>query len=105
MTFLRDMSQQADNIRFIRHSARIDCRTCFYFKEKRENLEYDIEDNDRHHWETLEQREYVQDLKNTKEIRVFLRDVEVRLESSFIAKLLSVLDLIHSRSYDASHFE
>ena len=53
MTFLEDMSQQVDNVGFMRYIARINCRTYYCSKEERGNLEYDIRANNRYHEDTL----------------------------------------------------
>ena len=104
MSFLKDMSQQANNARFIRHIIKISYRSCRCLKKERENLNYDIEVNNRYHVETLQQRQYVEEL-NVSKRQVFVRDTEIRLTSSSIAKLVSALNLIQSRSYDVSYSE
>ena len=105
ITLLGDMPQQADNIGFMRHNARMGCRTCFCPKEERGSLEYDIVGKGRYHWETIEQREYAEAIDNNAARRLFVRETGVRLEPSPIAKLCPALDLIQSRGYDAPHSE
>lgn len=104
ITFLGDMPQQADNAGFMRHSARMGCRSCFCPKEERGNLNFDIVGNGRYHWETIQQREYADSLDNA-DLKIFIRDTGVRLEVPPIAKLAPALDLIQSRPYDAPHSE
>lgn len=104
MTLLGDMPQQADNSGFMRHNARMGCRTCFCPKEERGNLQFDIIGKGRYHYETMKQRQYTEALDNTAS-KTFTREKGIRLEPSPIAKLCPALDLIQSRAYDAPHSE
>ena len=49
MTFLSDMSQQANNEDFARHNANMTYRICLCSKNERDDLNYDIVENDRYH--------------------------------------------------------
>ena len=104
MSFLGDMPQQADNAGFMRHTAKMGCRTCRCPKEERGNLDYDIRVNGRYHEETLQQRQHAGEL-NASERKAFVQDTGIRLISPPIAKLAPALDLIQSRPYDAPHSE
>ena len=70
ITFLGDMPQQADNVGFMRHSARMGCRICYCLKEERGDLGFDIVANGRYHWETQSQRDYMTDLDTVAEVRI-----------------------------------
>ena len=105
ITFLGDMPQQADNAGFMRHSAKMGCRTCFCSKDQRADLEFDIIASGRYHWETIQQREYASDDLEGADLRTFLQDTGIRLETPPIMRLAPALDLIQSRAYDAPHSE
>ena len=49
ITFLKNMSQQANNAKFFRHNAIMKCRICLCVKSERNDLNYDIVINDRYH--------------------------------------------------------
>ena len=49
MILINDMSQQADNDDFLRHSTDKECRICFCIKKDRENLEFDVINMSRYH--------------------------------------------------------
>ena len=59
MIFLDDISQQVENDEFLQHQTNMRCRICLCSKIERDNLEYDIVMNDKYHWETITQRQYV----------------------------------------------
>ena len=105
MIFLKDMSQQANNVNFSHHSVNLSCRTCLCSKSERSNLQYDIVINNRYHWEIIRQREYAQQLILRKDRKNFVQETRIKIESSLVARLASALDLILDRLYDASHFE
>ena len=58
----------------------------------------------RYHWEIVQQKEYLQTLKSQKRKR-YARDHEFRKNESSVIKLISALNLIRIRIYDASHSE
>ena len=60
ITFLKDMSQQANNGEFSRYNAKRNYRTCLYFKNERKNFKYNIINNDRYHSITERNRESIQ---------------------------------------------
>lgn len=104
ITLLGDMPQQADNAGFLRHTANMGCRTCFCPKDQRADLDFDIIDNGRYHWETIEQRRYAEGIDKAA-CKIFVRETGVRLDPSPITKLCPALDLVQSRAYDAPHSE
>ena len=104
MRFIENISQQTNNEDVARHNANMSCRICFCFKTSRDNLDFDIVNNDKYHDETMRQREHAEQLIE-KDRKIFFRDTDIRFESSSIARLCSALNLIRSRAYDASHSE
>ena len=104
MIFLDDMSQQAENERFFQHQINMRCRICLCTKVERDNLEYDTILNDKNHWETTKQRQDALD-QIDKDQKLFVQEIEIKIELPLIVKLTSILNLILSRTYDASHFE
>ena len=54
---IEDMSQQADNREFLRHSVNIDCWTCFCSKKSQHNLFFNIVSQECYHWKTIRQRQ------------------------------------------------
>ena len=105
MIFLKDMSQQINNNDFARHNANINCRTCLYSKNKRVNLNYNIIENERYHWKTIQQRQYASILSTDKKRKIFMRNTKIKIEHSIMTRVISVLNLILSKSYNALHFE
>ena len=104
ISFLKDISQQANNARFMRYTIKMGYRSYRCLKEERGNLNYDIEVNNRYYTETLQQRQYVEELNASKR-QAFVRDTEIRLTSPPIAKLAPALNLIQSRLYDVPYSE
>ena len=49
MILLNDMLQQTHNKDFLHYFARINCRTCYYFRKERKDLEYNVIINDKYH--------------------------------------------------------
>ena len=70
ITFLDDMSQQANNVGFMRYSVRIEYRICYCSKKERDNLDFDTIINDRYYWKTQSQRDYMIDLNTIAEVRI-----------------------------------
>lgn len=104
MSLLEDMSQQTVNEKFSHHSAQKECRSCFCSKKSRENLTFNTIQHERYHFETIKQRQHVNQLVE-KDRKMFLRETDLRSKTSVIARLCSALNLIQTRTYDASHSE
>ena len=104
IAFLGDMPQQADNGGFLRHNAKMGCRTCRCSKLERGDLSYDVVGHGRYHWETTKQREVAHDLPLRRQ-RTFVQETGIRIEPPAVARLAPCLDLILSRAYDAPHSE
>ena len=104
MRLIDDMSQQVENEEFAHHSAQKECRFCFCLKTLRENLQFDIVQEDRYHFEIVRQREHAKQFVDENR-KVFLKKIELQLKSSVIARLCSALDLMRTRTYDVSHSE
>ena len=104
MTFLKNMSQQANNDEFFRHNAKRNCRTCFCLKSEKKNLEYDIINNDKYHLITKRNRESAQYFLK-KNQKLFVQNTDIKIDTSFIISLTSVLNIILFRAYNASHFK
>ena len=47
--FLKNISQQTNNDKFLRYNIIMNCKICFYFKKKRRNLNFDIINKKRYH--------------------------------------------------------
>ena len=104
MTFLKNMSQQTNNAEFFRHNAVMKCQICLCSKSDRDDLNYDVIVNDRYHWNIIRQRDQAQNLSTRKQ-KVFVQKTNIKIESSFMIRLVFSLNLVLSRSYDFSHFE
>ena len=104
LMIIGDMPQQADNSGFMRHSARIGCRSCFIAKENRHDLHYDIIHNGRYHYQILADREEAGNLDGVT-LQRFMRERGMRLNPSPIVELAPALDLVLSRPYDTPHSE
>ena len=102
LNLIENMLEMTNNENFVHHSAQKDCRSCFCFKNFRENLNFDTMKNDRIHLETLRQRHFVKQLMKNDQKR-FLQKTELRLKNFVIVRLCSALNLIQTRIYDASH--
>ena len=102
MKLIDDMSQQIENEEFAHHNAQKECRFCFCFKTLKENLQFDIVQEDRYHFEIVRQREHAKQLvdENRKD---FLKKIELQLKSFVIVRLCFAFDLMRTRTYDVSH--
>ena len=104
MGLIGDMPQQAENGGFAHHSAQKGCRSCFCPKALRGDLQFDIVQEGRYHFETVRQREHAEQLVG-EDRKAFLKETGLQLESPVIARLCPALDLVRTRAYDAPHSE
>ena len=102
MSFISDMSQQTNNDEFFRHNVDLNCRNCFCSRNERVNLKFDIVEENRYHEKIISQRDYVEQLVDENQKR-YLRNTNIHLKASLIARLCSAFDLIQIRIYDAFH--
>ena len=58
--FVDDMSQQQKNFEFKSQNANLDCRFCYIVNTKRDQLDYDLFNNDRFHNQTIVMRKKMQ---------------------------------------------
>lgn len=49
MLMIKNMSQQADNENFLRYTTTYDCKSCYYFKTEKTNMNFDIIKQERYH--------------------------------------------------------
>ena len=70
----------------------------------KKNFKFDIINMNKYHWKTVQQKEYLQNLKNQKRKR-YARNHELRKDESLVIKLTLTLNLIRTRIYDAFHSE
>ena len=104
LTLINNMFQQINNNEFLHHFARKECRSCYYSKKERKNLEYDVIVDGKYHREVINQRKYVNDL-TSKNKNIYLQEIKIKKNSSSIARLVFTLNFILFRTYNAFHFE
>ena len=102
MKLIDDMFQQIENEEFVHHNAQKECRFCFCFKTLRKDLQFDIVQKNKYHFEIIKQREHAKQFVDENR-KVFLKKIEFQLKSSVIIRLCFALDLMRIRTYDVFH--
>ena len=103
MTFIENMSQQNVNVEIKSQKAKIDCRFCLIFENIRENLNYNILENERFHHEIMKLRDKIKNL-NVKNARdQYEKKYKLNNEMSSLINIFSTLNIIRTRSSDSAH--
>lgn len=104
LIFTKNMKSQQEIANFLDFSAKLSCRMCYANEKTRNNMNYDIVDNERYHHQTLYVRKQV--VFMTKTVREkFLSQYEMIFEFSTLQLLISILDIIVSRFENSTHSE
>ena len=83
MKLIKNLLQQIDNSKFFRHNVEKNCRSYFFFKNVKIDLNFDIITNDKYHYKTLNQRKHATQLID-KTQRIFLKKTKLQLKTLII---------------------
>ena len=104
LTLIDNMSQQINNNEFFHHFARKKCQLCYYLKIKRKNFEYNMIVDEKYYREMINQKKYINNLTN-KNKNTYLQKIKIKKNFLSIARLVSALNFIFFKIYNAFHFE
>ena len=102
MKLIDDMSQQIENEEFAHHNAQKECRFCFCFKTLKKDLQFDIIQKNKYHFEIVRQREHAKQFVDENR-KIFLKKIELQLKSSVITRLCFAFDLMRTKTYNVFH--
>ena len=105
MTFIENMSQQNVNVEIKSQKAKIDCRFCLISEDIREDLNYNIFENERFHHETMRLKNEMKSLNIKSARNQYEKKYELNNKMSSLINIFSALDIIRTRSSDSAHSE
>lgn len=105
LTYIDDISQQQKNAKFFNQKIILKCRFCFVFASKRVNIEYDIVNNNRYHYETLRMRKKMNFILIKSKRNIYNIKIELNIDDSFLITIFFVLNIIRTKFNDFVHFE
>ena len=105
MTFIENMSQQNVNVEIKSQKAKIDCRFCLISEDIREDLNYNIFENERFHHETMRLKNEMKSLNIKSARNQYEKKYELNDEMSSLINISSALNIIRIRSNDSAHSE
>ena len=101
----KNMLQQTNNDDFFKHSTKMNCRICLCFKKKHD-LKFDISNDEKYHWHVMQNRQKIKSKQmNDEKIRNFCKNTKMKLKLSSIVKIISIFNIVFTKTYDAFHFE
>ena len=105
MIFIENMSQQNVNVEIKSLKAKIDCRSCLIFEDIRENLNYNIFENERFHHETMRLKNEMKSLNIKSARNQYEKKYKLNDETSSFINIFSALNRIRTQSSDSAHSE
>ena len=100
-----NMSQQQTNAKFKSQNANLNCRFCLISNDHRDDLNYDIIQNDKFHHQIMRQKNEMNKLRSIAKKKIFASRWNLFVEQSTLIQLFSALDIIVTRSSDFAHSE
>ena len=102
---IENMSQQQVNAACKSQRAIFECRFCLISSEDRENLKYDIIQNERFHNQMMQQRRKMNQIRAVAKRETFVIKWNLSTEESALMKLFFALDITLIKFSDSAHFE
>ena len=91
---IENMSQQQINAKFKSQNANLDCRFCLISSDHRDDLNYDIIQNDKFHHQIMKQRNEMNKLRFIARKKIFASKWNLFVEQSILIQLFSIFDII-----------
>ena len=105
LAYTGDMPQQAANSGFLSHQGHIGCRICYCPGDQRHDLDYDVIENGRFHYDVQQKRQEGDAIEQITARKRFWKSNGLLPEPSVLEHLTPALDLVLSRSCDIPHSE
>ncbi len=102
---IENMFQQQANARFKLQWANLSCCFCLISSNSRDDLNFDIIEQERFHNQTMLQWWEMTALTSVMKRKTFVTKWNLNTEKSALFRLFSALNIILTRSSDSAHFE